>query len=131
MHALRAFGNFFRMHPCEKVRNSELSNLCLAEAPAKHVVQIAKAFARHCPDGDSAVSTIARARLNDAEKAMQKAMVKFELTLNVPLSHIDLGGVTIPWLKPSDYLQTLNSRGFLHRVVGCSLESSSLAKLST
>ena len=93
----------------------------MAEAPAKHVAQIAAAFARKTSQG--ALREMAKCPQNDAEKAMQKVLVKFDLTLDVPLTYVDVGGTEIPCLMPTDYIETLNAKGYLHRMVGCQLDS--------
>lgn len=100
------------------------SYLC-AEAPAKHVAAIAAAFAKTSSDG--ALSAIARCPQNDAERAMQKALCKFDLTLDAPVTYVNVGEqCLVPCLKPTDYVRTLNERGYLHRLIGCPIDSSFL-----
>ncbi|CAK9085598.1 Uncharacterized protein SCF082_LOCUS40543 [Durusdinium trenchii] len=78
-------------------------------APAKHVAAIAAAFAKTSSDG--ALSAIARCPQNDAERAMQKALCKFDLTLDAPVTYVNVGEqCLVPCLKPTDYVRTLNER---------------------
>lgn len=83
---------------------------------------IAKAFAG---DGECrALDEMARCPRNDAEKALQSVVKKFDLTLNVPTTQKTFAtNVTIPVLLPEDFIRTLSDKGYLNRLVGGSLES--------
>ncbi len=106
---------------------TSLSLPLTSEAPAKHVAEIAGAFAGR--SDDPALHSMAGCPERDAEKAMQKALTKFDLTLSVPVTYIDVGGEhPVPCLKPTDYIQTMSDRGYLHRVLGCLVDSSDLTK---
>lgn len=92
------------------------------------MAEIAGAFAGR--SDDPALHSMAGCPERDAEKAMQKALTKFDLTLSVPVTYIDVGGEhPVPCLKPTDYIQTMSDRGYLHRVLGCSVDSCDLTKI--
>ena len=92
------------------------------------MAEIAGAFAGR--SDDPALHSMAGCPERDAEKAMQKALTKFDLTLSVPVMYIDVGGEhPVPCLKPTDYIQTMSDRGYLHRVLGCSVDSCDLTKI--
>ncbi|CAE7838701.1 unnamed protein product, partial [Symbiodinium necroappetens] len=68
-------------------------------ATAKHVVSIAQTFAGD--DSSKALQTMARCCKNDAEKALQKVLREFDLTLDVPITQMACAaGVNIPVLLP-------------------------------
>ena len=101
-----------------------MCDLC-AEAPAKHVAIVAKAFANEA--SCSAISSMAKASLKDAEEALHKVLVKFDLTLNVKVTTLQLSSeVSIPCLLPSDYILTLHEKGFLNKLLGGSIATSAL-----
>ena len=94
----------------------------MAKAAAKHVVTIAEAFSGEsdCP----ALADMAKCPKNDAEKALQSVLQKFDLTLNVPTTRKTFAeNVTLPVLLPEDFIRTLSEKGFLHHLLGGSLES--------
>ena len=58
---------------------------------------------------------LSRAPLNDAEKVLQTVLKRFDLTLNVPLTYIQVSDTCkLPCLMPSDHLASLHDKGFLH-----------------
>ncbi|CAE7284133.1 unnamed protein product [Symbiodinium sp. CCMP2456] len=86
-------------------------------ATAKHVVSIAKTFARE--DDCKALREMASCPDGDAEKALQRVLKQYDLTLNVPLTQIDCGApYTVPVLLPEDYIGSLSEKGHLHRLLG-------------
>ena len=95
-----------------------------AEAAAKHVVTIAKAFADDV-NACKALRELSKVRENDAAKALHKVLKKFDLTLDIPLSYLELGtDCKIPCLMPADYIMALQRKGYLYRLVGGPLSSS-------
>ncbi|OLQ15450.1 hypothetical protein AK812_SmicGene349 [Symbiodinium microadriaticum] len=82
------------MHECP-----DLGSVEMLEATAKHVVSIAQTFAGD--DSSKALQTMARCCKNDAEKALQKVLREFDLTLDVPITQMACAaGVNIPVLLP-------------------------------
>ena len=64
-----------------------------------------------CPDGD-------------AEKALQRILKKYDLTLNVPRTNLTCApNCTVPVLLPEDYIRLLSEKGYLHKLLGGPLES--------
>ena len=106
--------------PLSKPRHlivKQIPNLQLAKATAKHVVSIAQTFAGD--DSSKALQTMARCCKNDAEKALQKVLREFDLTLDVPITQMACAvGVNIPVLLPQDFIKTLSGKGFLHKLLG-------------
>ena len=97
-----------------------------AQASAKHVVHIAKTFVDD--NTCQAVRDMARAPLNDAEKALHRILKQFDLTLNVPITRVELGEcLELPCLMPTDYILSLHEKGFLHRLLGGTVASSAMA----
>ncbi|CAE6968930.1 unnamed protein product [Symbiodinium sp. CCMP2592] len=87
-------------------------------ASAKHVATVAKAFAT---EANPCLADMAKAPLNDAEKTLQIMLRKWDLTLNVPWTYIDLCDTcSVPMLRPTDYLATLVEKGYLHKLLGSS-----------
>ncbi|CAE7946366.1 HERC2 [Symbiodinium sp. KB8] len=74
------------------------------KATAKHVVTIAEAFTAgesDCP----ALADMAKCPKNDAEKALQSVLRKFDLTLNVPTTMKTFADrATLPVLMPQDFI---------------------------
>ena len=97
-------------------------NSCLAaQATAKHVATIAKAFADDI-SSCKALKDLSRAPLNDA---LQVVVKRWGLTLNVPLTYTDLSNdCRVPVLLPADYIRTLRDEGYLNKLVGGSVSSS-------
>ena len=87
---------------------------------------IAKAFANDL-GACKALKDLARAPSSDAEKFLQKVLTKWELTFDVPITYVDISPTCrLPILKPSDYVAKLSEKGYLNKLLGGSLESSSL-----
>ena len=62
---------------------------------------------------------MARCCKNDAEKALQKIVRQFDLTLDVPITQMTCAsGVDAPVLLPQDFIKTLSDKGFLHKLFG-------------
>ena len=96
------------------------------EATGKHVANIAKAFADDI-GACRALKDLARAPVCDAEKYLQKVLQKWELIFDVPITYVDVSDTCrIPFLKPSDYIMKLCEKGFLNKLLGGPLESSTL-----
>ena len=88
-----------------------------AQASAKHVTTIAQAFA--ASTSSRAVKDLAAAPLNNAERNLQKVLRCFDLTLNVPVTNVNLSSeCEVPCLMPTDYITTLVDNGFLYRLLG-------------
>ena len=88
---------------------------------------IAKAFADEA--SCSAVLSMAKAPLKDAEEALHKVLVKFDLTLNVKITTLQLtSDLSLPCLLPSDYILTLHEKGFLNKLLGGSIATSTLGR---
>ena len=95
-----------------------------AQATAKHAANIAKAFADDI-GACKALKDLARAPYADAEKYLQKVLTKWELTFDVPITYVDISSTCrIPILKPSDYITKLCEKGFLNKLLGGPLDSS-------
>ena len=73
---------------------------------------IAEAFTAgesDCP----ALADMAKCPKNDAEKALQSVLRKFDLTLNVPTTMKTFADrATLPVLMPQDFIRTLSEKGF-------------------
>ncbi|OLQ13517.1 hypothetical protein AK812_SmicGene2482 [Symbiodinium microadriaticum] len=92
-------------------------------ATAKHVVSVAKTFARE--DDCKALQEMAACPDGDAEKALQRILKKYDLTLNVPRTNLTCApNCTVPVLLPEDYIRLLSEKGYLHKLLGGPLESS-------
>ncbi|CAE7212783.1 unnamed protein product [Symbiodinium sp. CCMP2592] len=95
----------------------DLGSVEMLEATAKHVVSIAKTFV--VEDSSKALQSMARCCKNDAEKALQKVLRQFDLTLDVPITQMTCAsGVDVPVLLPQDFIRTLSDKGFLHKLLG-------------
>ncbi|CAE6960432.1 unnamed protein product [Symbiodinium sp. CCMP2592] len=79
--------------------SSDLGSVEMLEATAKHVVTIAKTFVGE--DSSKALQSMARCCKNDSEKALQKILRQFDLTLDVPITQMTCAsGVDVPVLLP-------------------------------
>ena len=68
---------------------------------------------------------------NDAEKALHRILQKFGLTLNVPITYVELSSdCRMPCLMPSDYIQAFYEEGFLHKLLGGAVATSRMAHIS-
>ena len=60
----------------------------------------------------------------DAEKALQRILKKYDLTLNVPRSYVTCApNCTVPVLLHKDYIRVLSEKGYLHKLLGGPLEN--------
>ena len=91
---------------------------------------IAKAFATEA-NPCRALADMAKAPLNDAEKSLQAMLRKWDLTLNVPWTYVGLcDECSVPMLRPTDYIATLAEKGYLHKLLGGPLASSTVSEQS-
>lgn len=98
----------------------------VAKATAKHVVTIAATFTA-ADDDSRALQAMAKCPKTDAERAIQKVLRKFDLTLNVPTTDIEVKpGCTVPVLLPEHYITVLSEKGYLNKLLGGSVETSAL-----
>ena len=113
----------FRSHCKHHHNESETSShSILAEATAKHVVSVAKTFARE--DDCKALQEMAACPTGDAEKALQRILRKYDLTLDVPRTNITCApNCTVPVLMPEDYIRILSDKGYLHKLLGGPVDS--------
>ena len=107
-----------RSHCNHRESKSETSSRStLAEATAKHVVSVAKTFARE--DDSKALQEMAVCPDKDAERALQRILKKYDLTLNVPRTNVIYApNCTVPVLLPEDYIRVLSEKGYLHKLLG-------------
>ena len=67
---------------------------------------------------------MARAPDKNAARCFEKVLRKWDLTLDVPVTYLDLtSDCRVPSLMPSDYIAKLFEKGFLHKLLGGSVES--------
>ncbi|CAE7633020.1 unnamed protein product, partial [Symbiodinium sp. KB8] len=92
-------------------------------ATAKHVVTLAETFTGE-DDDCKALQAMAKCPKSDAERALQIILRKFDMTLNVPTTQKTFAGVQVPVLLPEDFIRTLSDKGYLHHLLGGSLQSS-------
>ena len=98
----------------------------LAKATAKHVASIAATFTAE-DDNSRALQAMANCPKTDAERAIQSVLRKFDLTLNVPVTEIDINpGCTVPVLLPEHYITVLSEKGYLNKLLGGSVETRAL-----
>ena len=90
------------------------------------MVTIAKTFAKDVA-ACCAIRDIARCPKNDAEKALQKVLRKFDLTLDIPVTTLQLTrDLAVPCLLPTDFIRSLHEKGFLNKLLAGSLNTSPL-----
>ena len=102
----------------------------LAKATAKHVVTLAETFTGE-DDDCKALQAMAKCPKSDAERALQIILRKFDMTLNVPTTQKTFAGVQVPVLLPEDFIRTLSEKGYLHHLLGGSLQSRAFVALGS
>ncbi|CAJ1404491.1 unnamed protein product [Effrenium voratum] len=101
----------------EEVR-AETSDL---QAPANHVVALAKAEVDNNLGACPAMRALARLRERDAENGVHEVLARFGLAAPIPLDHVDLGPGALrnfPYMKLSNWVKFLLDSGRLRQLCG-------------
>ena len=107
-------------HTSYSLFRSSLLQTLFAKAPAKHIVELARAELRANPDNVSApLRDFAGVRLADAEVGVSHVLRRYDMMVPLPLEKVLIGDepetLEIPWLKLSAWVKFLLETGRFSR----------------
>ena len=103
---------------------------CLAEAPAKHVVQLAQVEVRRNPNTTPEMRRFSQIRIEDAEVGVHQVLRDYGMSCPLDIEYVNLGDKELkqfPYIKLSTWLKYLGIRRISRQLVG----TSSLNKMKT
>ena len=95
---------------------------CFAEAPAKHVVELAQAAVSENENSSKEVRELSRVRLEDAETGVHEVFRKYNLACTVQVDKVDLSDDLkgFPYIKFSSWLEYLTTSRIARQLCGVS-----------